>query len=247
MADTKISALPAGTITASTVIPVVNGAVTQRAPVQAILNLVGTIEGPPGLDGADGLPGESVTVFEQPTTPVAFRTGDIWLEPTTLSGVAKDGLTLQEVEAVVDGRLSKLPPPSGSGLSTPEVLDLIDAAIAKLPQPEPPKLDLGWIPLTGVVSFGISVNGFARELNGVVYLRGTYRADFGFLPAQRIAGLPSGIPRPAFDFTVLVYGNSTGSTVALPGKLTIKTNGDLVLDAPDCNVVLFDGVTIPVK
>jgi len=197
-----------------------------------------------GMPGPQGPAGESVTVFEQAAEPTALRTGDLWLEPTV---IAKDGLTLAEVEAAIADSLSKLPPPSGSGLSTPEVLDLIDAAIAKLPQPEPPTLDLGWIPLTGVTSFGVSVSGFARELNGVVYLRGTYRSDFGFIASSQFATLPAGIPRPAFDYTVLVFGTATGDETPIPGKLTIKADGKLIMNAAGCNIVVFDGVTIPVK
>jgi len=197
--------------------------------------------GPIGPAGADG---ESVTVFEQAAQPTALRKGDLWLEPTVIT---RDGLTLAEVEAVVADSLSKLPPTSGSGLSTPEVLDLIDAAIAKLPQPEPPKLDLGWIPLTGIVSFGVTVSGFAKELNGVVYLRGTYRSEFGFISSSQFASLPAGIPRPAFDYTVLVFGTATGDETPIPGKLTIKTDGKMLMEATGCNTVVFDGITIPVK
>ena len=204
-------------------------------------------QGPAGPVGGSGPDGESVTVFETDTVPTAFRTGDIWLEPTTVLAGSRDGLTLAEVEAVVDGKLSKLPAGGPGGLNAAEVVDLVDAAIAKLPQPEPPTPDLGWMPLAGFTSFGVSVNGFARELNGVVYLRGTYLSQFSFIPASQVASLPAGIPRPAFEYTVLVYGTADGSTTALPGKLTIKTDGAIFMDVPNSNTVVFDGVTIPVK
>jgi hypothetical protein len=181
------------------------------------------VDGTDGKDGVDGADGESVTVFEQDTQPTALRTGDIWLEPTTLPVVAKDGLTLAEVEAVVADSLSKLP------------------------QPEPVVAPLGWQKLTGATAFGVTVNAFARAFSGSIHIRGTYTAQFGFLPAQKIADLPAGVPRPAFDYTVLVFGNEDGSTTPLPGKLTIKTNGELALDAPNCNTVIFDGISIPVE
>jgi hypothetical protein len=253
MADTKISSLPAGTAVATTLLPGVNGAVTQRVSVKQILDLVGTIVGPPGADGVPGVDGpagvdgESVTVFEQPTTPTALRTGDLWLEPVPAVASGKDGLTLAEVEAAVTAQLSKLPPPAASGLTTPQVQDLIDTAIDKLPKPEPVVAPLGWQKLTAGSSFGVTVNGFARAFSGSIHIRGTYTAQFGFLPAQKIADLPAGVPRPAFDYTVLVFGNEDGSTTPLPGKLTIKTSGELVLDAPNCNTVAFDGISIPVE
>jgi hypothetical protein len=93
----------------------------------------------------------------------------------------------------------------------------------------------------------VTVNAFARAFSGSIHIRGTYTAQFGFLPAQKIADLPAGVPRPAFDYTVLVFGNEDGSTTPLPGKLTIKTNGELALDAPNCNTVIFDGISIPVE
>jgi hypothetical protein len=63
MADSKISQLPAGTAAPATLLPGVNGGVTQRVTVQQILDLVGVIEGPAGPAGpagergADGAPG----------------------------------------------------------------------------------------------------------------------------------------------------------------------------------------------
>jgi hypothetical protein len=253
MADTKISQLPAGTPVATSILPVVNGATTQRITVKQLLDIVGTVEGPagvdgpPGADGAPGLDGESVTVFEAPAAPTANRKGDLWLEPVPAPATGKDGLTLQEVEAVVADKLSKLPPPADSGLTTPQVQDLIDNAIDKLPKPEPVVAPLAWQKLTAQISFGVTVNGFARAFSGSIHIRGTYTSQFGFIPAQKIADLPAGVPRPAFDYTVLVFGNEDGSTTPLPGKLTIKTNGELFLDAPNCNTVVFDGISIPVE
>jgi hypothetical protein len=191
--------------------------------------------------------GESVTVFEQDTTPTALRTGDLWLEPVTASAAGKGGLTLAEVEAVVADSLSKLPTGTTGGLTSAEVQDIVDAALAKLPQPEPVVAPLGWQKLTGATAFGVTVNAFARAFGGSIHIRGTYTAQFGFLPAQKIADLPAGVPRPAFDYTVLVFGNEDGSTAPLPGKLIIKTNGELALDAPNCNTVVFDGISIPVE
>jgi hypothetical protein len=191
--------------------------------------------------------GESVTVFEQDTTPTALRTGDLWLEPVAAPAAGKGGLTLAEVEAVVADSLSKLPTGTTGGLTSAEVQDIVDAAIAKLPQPEPVVAPLGWQKLTGATAFGVTVNAFARAFGGSIHIRGTYTAQFGFLPAQKIADLPAGVPRPAFDYTVLVFGNEDGSTAPLPGKLTIKTNGELALDAPNCNTVVFDGISIPVE
>lgn len=93
MPDSKISQLPAGVAAATTLLPGVNGGSTQRITVQSVLDLVGVIQGPPGVDGApgapgppgaDGLPGAdgaSVTVFEQATEPTAERIGDLWIEP----------------------------------------------------------------------------------------------------------------------------------------------------------------------
>jgi hypothetical protein len=176
--------------------------------------------GPPGPPGTPGTDGESVTVFEQVAQPAALRTGDLWLEPTV---IAKEGLSLAEVEAVVDDKLSKLP------------------------KPEPVVAPLAWQKLTAQVSFGVTVNGFARAFSGSIHIRGTYTSQFGFVPAQKIADLPAGVPRPAFDYTVLVFGNEDGSPTPLPGKLTIKTNGELFLDAPNCNTVVFDGISIPVE
>jgi hypothetical protein len=229
MPDQKISALPAGTVTPASILPAVNGAVTQKVTVQQLLDIVGTVEGPagadgpPGADGPAGVDGESVTVFEQPTAPVALRTGDLWLEPVPVVATGKDGLSLAEVEAVVDDKLSKLP------------------------KPEPVVAPVAWQRLAAASSFGVTVNGFARAFGGSIHIRGTYTAQFGFLPAQKIADLPAGVPRPAFDYTVLVFGNEDGSTTPLPGKLTIKTNGELALDAPNCNTVVFDGISIPVE
>jgi hypothetical protein len=191
--------------------------------------------------------GESVTVFEQDTTPTALRTGDLWLEPVAAPAAGKGGLTLAEVEAVVADSLSKLPTGTTGGLTSAEVQDIVDAALAKLPQPEPVVAPLGWQKLTGATAFGVTVNAFARAFGGSIHIRGTYTAQFGFLPAQKIADLPAGVPRPAFDYTVLVFGTEDGSTAPLPGKLTIKTNGELALDAPNCNTVVFDGISIPVE
>jgi hypothetical protein len=253
MPDQKISALPAGTVTPASILPAVNGAVTQKVTVKQLLDIVGTVEGPagadgpPGADGPAGVDGESVTVFEQPTTPVAFRTGDLWLEPVPVAATGKDGLSLAEVEAVVDDKLSKLPPPAASGLTAPQVQDLIDTAIDKLPKPEPVVAPLAWQRLTAQISFGVTVDGFARAFGGSIHIRGTYTAQFGFIPAQKIAELPAGVPRPAFDYTVLVFGTADGSPTPLPGKLTIKTNGELFLNAPNCNTVVFDGISIPVE
>jgi hypothetical protein len=229
MPDQKISALPAGTVTPASILPAVNGAVTQKVTVKQLLDIVGTVEGPagadgpPGAEGPAGVDGESVTVFEQPTAPTALRTGDLWLEPVPVVATGKDGLSLAEVEAVVDDKLSKLPKP--------------EAVVAPM----------AWQKLTAQVSFGVTVNGFARAFSGSIHIRGTYTSQFGFVPAQKIADLPAGVPRPAFDYTVLVFGNEDGSPTPLPGKLTIKTNGELALDAPNCNTVVFDGISIPVE
>jgi hypothetical protein len=107
MADTKISALPAGTAVATTLLPGVNGAVTQRVSVKQILDLVGTIAGPPGADGqpgkdgvdgvdgapgvdgpagADGIPGvdgkDALHIVSVVEPPPGEEIGDLWIDPT---------------------------------------------------------------------------------------------------------------------------------------------------------------------
>lgn len=57
MADTKISNLPAGTVTPASILPAVNGATTQRVTVQQILDIVGTVAGPAGPQGEPGKDG----------------------------------------------------------------------------------------------------------------------------------------------------------------------------------------------
>jgi len=97
MADTKISALPAGTAVATTLLPGVNGAVTQRVSVKQILDLVGTIAGPPGADGApgadgpagaDGQPGapgvdgkDALHIVSVVEPAPGTEIGDLWIDP----------------------------------------------------------------------------------------------------------------------------------------------------------------------
>lgn len=59
MPDVKISQLPAGNVTAASVLPAVNGTTTQKVTVQQILDIVGTIQGPKGDKGEPGDPAPS--------------------------------------------------------------------------------------------------------------------------------------------------------------------------------------------
>jgi hypothetical protein len=102
MPDQKISALSAGTVTDSTIFPVVNGAVTQRVTAKQVADHIGKTpgpqgpagadgpagpagaDGPPGPPGADGLPGDPgpphIVSAVQP--PPATEVGALWIDPT---------------------------------------------------------------------------------------------------------------------------------------------------------------------
>lgn len=64
MADTKISALPVGTVTPASILPAVNGAVTQRVTVQQLRDAIG-----------------GATIFSAATSPTANKQGDLWIQP----------------------------------------------------------------------------------------------------------------------------------------------------------------------
>lgn len=236
MPDIRISQLPAGTVTPASILPAVNGTTTQKITVQQILDSVAAVPGPPGPDGADGPPGESITVFEQATAPTALRTGDIWLEPVAAPITSKDGLTLAEVEAVVAGQLSQLPPAS-----------VDTAAVTAAVLAELSKGNKAWTRCIEITAgFGVTINVFAQVLNGVMYLRGTYAAPYGLAPNARI-GLPNGFPSPAYSASIRTYGTSPAT---LPAKmnavLNFGTDGSIYFDAPDCNTIYFDGISFPV-
>lgn len=105
MPDQKITALPAGTVSDSTLLPVVNGAVTQRVTAKQVADHIGKTpgpqgpagadgpagpagpagaDGPPGSPGADGLPGDPgpphIVSAVQP--PPATEVGALWIDPT---------------------------------------------------------------------------------------------------------------------------------------------------------------------
>ena len=109
MADTKISALPAGTVTATSVLPVVNGAVTQKATVQQLLTLVGTIQGPvgpAGPAGAAGVPGadgkDTLHIVSTVEPPPGTEVGDLWIDPDGAGTVTPGAV---DVLAAIKGQI----------------------------------------------------------------------------------------------------------------------------------------------
>jgi hypothetical protein len=252
MADTKISALPAGTVTPASILPAVNGAVTQRVTVQQLLDVVGTVSGPAGADGADGpagVDGESVTVFEQPTAPVALRTGDLWLEPVPAPATGKDGLSLAEVEAVVDDRLSKLPAPV---VDEQAILDSVKLALNGGVMPPPDILAWTKLPIGGAFpGFAATTNVEGRQINGVIYLRGTGRMSSGNLTGNSLVGfsyleLPPSFAKPSADVRAVVTGRVTAATSLTIGTITVTPLGFVRFQIGGCDEVFLDSVAIRV-
>jgi len=119
MPDVKISQLPAGTVTAASVLPAVNGGTTQKVTVQQILDIVGTVQGPKGDKGDKGDKGEpgvdAAAAFDA-STPITHSSPEITTQADGQPiGLSADGLNFYQpyivgaIPIIVNGKRFMLP------------------------------------------------------------------------------------------------------------------------------------------
>jgi hypothetical protein len=231
MPDQKITQLPAGTVTPASILPAVNGAVTQKVTVQQILDIVGTVEGPAGQKGDKGDKGDpgqdaEVQVFEQQAAPagLVLKEGYLWVRPgsgtdvvdpattvaaptapqpltTPLASTGARLLTIEDVDQEIEKALTD---PSNAALSELKAT-ILDAVMAKINGGPVKVADYGWTPCVKVAGAG-DIEACIRS--GRLYLRGTCT-----ITATRwthVRTLPSNFPKPPAATACVCVGSEAG-------------------------------------
>jgi hypothetical protein len=191
---------------------------------------------------------------QPPTPPGDPALPTIWAKPVdAASAPASKGITLAQVQSEIDAKLAALP--AGEAVDTAAIAAAILPDIRKTLNggvvPPPDITTWTTCPIIAAIQPGPQTSTVeAIQLNGVLYLRGSFEMAAGQTTQASQGGLaylqlPPAFARPSVVTRAFITGRtSPTATVPVLGAVNVRTNGWLSVACGGCDTVYFDGATV---
>jgi hypothetical protein len=195
-----------------------------------------------------------VSDTQPPSPPGDPALPTIWAKPVdAASAPASKGITLAQVQSEIDAKLAALP--AGEAVDTAAIAAAILPDIRKTLNGGvvPPPDITTWTPcpIIAAIQPGPQTSTVeAIQLNGVLYLRGSFEMAAGQTTQASQGGLaylqlPPAFARPSVGTRAFITGRtSPTATVPVLGTVNVRTNGWLSVACGGCDTVYFDGASV---
>jgi hypothetical protein len=195
-----------------------------------------------------------VSDTQPPSPPGDPALPTIWAKPVdAASAPASKGITLAQVQSEIDAKLAALP--AGATVDTAAISAAIlsDIRTSLNGGVTPPPDITTWTPcpIIAAIQPGPQTSTVeAIQLNGVLYLRGSFEMAAGQTTQSSQGGLaylqlPPAFARPSVVTRAFITGRtSPTATVPVLGTVNVRTNGWLSVACGGCDTVYFDGASV---